>query len=327
LKGPPDVFLEVMHLPLDDFYIAMGPAEHDRAFDHTDDVPSHLTSILIARQSVIRRSLVQVNSKFRSHLIETLSQPLAKRGMRITERCAEIPDQAASLSIASPDDHLAHGIQTPKNPIKPLSPGLLARVVAIAGQAFFDPVQCPASFFHVVIDHRKTQVFLTFEMMKERAAGHLGSLDDFVHLGVMKPLQRKPPRRFTQNSIARLDCAWLLRRSHHDPPIKIQNTWYVSMLAISVSRDSDLSCAMSLAGLDRAHGRCCGNNLCCSTKLTSTPPRQQFGSRVPHNSSPACSQSNATMISLGARRIATDASFAVCIVHEFASTSVVWFRL
>ncbi len=107
-----------MHLPHDDVDIATSSGEHDRTFDHADDVPSHLTSVLIARQFVIRRSLVQVNSKFQCHLVETLSQSLAKRGMRITERCAEIPDQAASLSVASPDDHLAHGIQTPKNPIK-----------------------------------------------------------------------------------------------------------------------------------------------------------------------------------------------------------------
>jgi hypothetical protein len=142
--------------------------------------------------------------------------------MRITERCAEIPDQAASLSIASPDDHLAHGIQTPKNPIK--------RIVAvIAGQALFDPIQRPASFFHVVIDHRETQVFLTFEMMKERAAGYLGSLDDFVHLGVMKSLQRKHPRRFTQNSIARLDRAGLFRGPHMALQNK-QSDWYGFML-------------------------------------------------------------------------------------------------
>ena len=85
--------------------------------------------------------------------------------IELTERCAEIPDQAPSLSVASPDDHLAHGIQPPKAPIQPLFPGLLARVVAIAGQDFFDPVQCSAAFFHVVIDHRETQVFLTFEMI------------------------------------------------------------------------------------------------------------------------------------------------------------------
>ena len=121
----------MMHLPLDDVYIAMGPGEHDRTFDHADDVPRHLTSVLIARQTAIRCSLVQVNSKFQSHLIETLSQPFAKRGMRITERCAEIPDQAASLSVASPDDHLAHGIQTPKNPIQRI-------VVATGGRAAFE---------------------------------------------------------------------------------------------------------------------------------------------------------------------------------------------
>ena len=68
--------------------------------------------------------------------------------MRITERCAEIPDQAASLSIASPDDHLAHGIETPNNPIKRIVP-------VIAGQALFDPIQSPTAFFHVVIDHRE----------------------------------------------------------------------------------------------------------------------------------------------------------------------------
>lgn len=180
----------MLHLSLDDAYIAVSSGEHDRAFDHADDVPSHLTRVLIARQSATRCSLVQVNLKLRGHLVETLSQPFAKRGMRITERCAEIPDQAASLSIASPDDHLAHGIQTPNNPIK--------RIVAvIAGQALFDPIQCPTAFFHVVIDHRETQVFLPFEMMKKRSAGYLGSLDDFVHLGVMKSLQRKHPRRFT----------------------------------------------------------------------------------------------------------------------------------
>jgi hypothetical protein len=101
--------------------------------------------------------------------------------IELTVRCAEIPDQAPSLSVASPDDHLAHGIKTPKHPIKRI-------VVAIAGQASFDPVQRAASFFHVVISHRETQVFLTLEMMKKRAAGHLGGLDNFVHLGVMKPL-------------------------------------------------------------------------------------------------------------------------------------------
>lgn len=142
--------------------------------------------------------------------------------MRITERCAEIPNQAASLSVASPDDHLAHGIQTPKNPIK--------RIVAIiAGQTLFDSVQCSTAFFHVVIDHHKTQVVLPFEMMTERAAGHLGSLDDFVHLGVMKSLQRKHPRRLTQNSIACLDRAGLFRGPH----MALQNkqiTWYVFML-------------------------------------------------------------------------------------------------
>ena len=130
----------MMHLSLDDVCIAMGPGEHDRTFDHADDVPSQLTSVLIARQTAIRRNLVQVNSKFQSHLIETLSQPFAKRGMRITERCAEIPDQTASPSIASPDDRLADGIQAPKNPIKRI-------VVATGGQAFFDPVQRLASFF------------------------------------------------------------------------------------------------------------------------------------------------------------------------------------
>lgn len=115
-----------MHLPLDDVYIAMGTGEHDRAFDHADDVPSHLTSVLITRQSATRRSLVQVNLKLRGHLVETLSQPFAKRGMRITERCAEIPDQAASLSVAPPHDHLAYGIQTLKNPIQRI--GLLIRL-------------------------------------------------------------------------------------------------------------------------------------------------------------------------------------------------------
>ncbi len=209
----------MMHLPLDDVYIAMGPGEHDRTFDHADDVPSHLTSVLIARQTAIRRSLVQVNSEFQSHLVETLSQPFAKRRMRITERCAEIPDQAASLSVASPDDHLAHGIQAPKNPIKRI-------VVAIGGQAFFNPVQRPASFFHVVIDHCETQLFLTFEMMEKRAAGHLSGFDDFVHLGVMKPFQRKHSRRLTQNPIARLDSARLFRSSHTTLQNK-QNNLYV----------------------------------------------------------------------------------------------------
>ena len=180
----------MLHLPLDDADISMGTGEHDRAFDHADDVPSPLTSVLIAPKSATRRSLVQVNLEIRSHLVETFCQPFAERGMRITERCAEIPDQAASLSVASPNDHLADGIQTPKNPIKRI-------LVAVVGQAPFDPIQSPGSFYHMVIDHRETQIFLPFEMMKKRATGYFSGLDDFVHLRVMKSLDRIPSRRFT----------------------------------------------------------------------------------------------------------------------------------
>ena len=90
-----------------------------------------------------------------SDFVETLSQPFAKRGMSITECSTEIPDQAASPSVASPNDHLTHGIQTPKNPIK--------RIVAvIRGQIFFDSVQRPTSFFHVVID--KTERFISHDV-------------------------------------------------------------------------------------------------------------------------------------------------------------------
>ena len=45
-----------MHLPLDDIYIAVGTGEHDRTFDHADDVPSHLTTVLITGQSATRRT-------------------------------------------------------------------------------------------------------------------------------------------------------------------------------------------------------------------------------------------------------------------------------
>jgi hypothetical protein len=51
-------------------------------------------------------------------------------------------------------------------------------------------------------------------MMEKRAAGHLGGFDDFVQLGVMKPFQRKQLCCVTQNAIACLDGAGLLRRSH-----------------------------------------------------------------------------------------------------------------
>jgi hypothetical protein len=103
LERPLDVFSETMHLPLDDVVIAMRPREHDRTFDHADDVPSHLFGVqifcvVIGRQTATDRSLVQVNPKLLGHLIKTLSQPLAKRGMRITERCAEITSAALMIS-------------------------------------------------------------------------------------------------------------------------------------------------------------------------------------------------------------------------------------
>ncbi len=76
----------MMHLSLDDAYIAVSSGEHDCAFDHADDVPSHLTSVLITRKSATRCSLVQVNLKLRGHLVETLSQPFAKLGSCVSTR-------------------------------------------------------------------------------------------------------------------------------------------------------------------------------------------------------------------------------------------------
>jgi hypothetical protein len=63
-------------------------------------------------------------------------------------------------------------------------------------------------------------------MIEKRAAGHLRGFDDFVHLGVMKPFQRKQLCCVTQNAIACLDSAGLFGSPHitlHNE----QNAWYV----------------------------------------------------------------------------------------------------
>ena len=64
-------------------------------------------------------------------------------------------------------------------------------------------------------------------MMKKRSAGYLGSLDDFVHLGVMKS-SSQTSARFTQNSIACLDCGVVWRSSYNLQ--NKQSDWYAFML-------------------------------------------------------------------------------------------------
>src|SRR2546422_11129973 len=107
------MFLHVIEVARHHLAIPSGASQHDRTLNNPHDVTCQRPCVYAPSRTMLLDGGVQIGFELQGHLVKTFREPASKRIVRITERRAEIPDDAATLALLPLAYHHLNGIQRP----------------------------------------------------------------------------------------------------------------------------------------------------------------------------------------------------------------------
>ena len=128
------VQLQDVELPGDEPAVAAGAGQHDRAFDDAHDVVGQFRHSGTFLAAAGPRGGTEVRLELLGHLVEALVEAAAEAIMRVTQRCAEVPDDAAASCVLAAAHHHCDRIQATEHRRK------WPRIARL-GKRLLDPVE------------------------------------------------------------------------------------------------------------------------------------------------------------------------------------------